>query len=280
MCGGIDLGELYKFLEDTIRGLGPKGDEMLMQWAGMQQQAGVDFKKDVLGWIDGGTVMVTTKQPTGTASVLMIKVTDEAVAREKLAAALQGVSQAMQQAIQQNPMMGMLAVNTSPATHENLTGFHNVQVGMNPQPAVAGVAGGYLVLGQTADAVAKVLATAAGDHPNVTRNSRLMKEAIIPEGSFRSISFTDKRNMGNELAQVIGAVSMGGGMAVMAIPDPEMQQMVAKILGIVAKLGPAAQKIDFYKSSSEYTTFDGKAWYTRSVTNYQSPGERTTQAGE
>ena len=45
---GIDLEALYKFVEDTIRGMGSKGEEILAQWAGMQAQFGVDFRKDVL----------------------------------------------------------------------------------------------------------------------------------------------------------------------------------------------------------------------------------------
>jgi len=280
VCGGIDLGELYEFIQGTIRGMGSKGEVILATWAGMQQQLGVDFKKDVLGWIHGGMIWVKMKQPFGEQSVLMIKVTDEAVAREKLASALQYVSTNLQQAIQENPMLGMLAIRTSPATHEKLTGFHNVQIGMMPQPCVCGVTGGHLIVGTSADAVVLSLATAAGEHPNIRKNSRLMKEVMIPEGSFRSISFTDKRNLGTEIAEIIGGISMAGGMMTMMIPDPEAQQALGKILGMVAKLGPVVQKIDFYKSSSKYTTFDGKAWYTRSVTNYQSPAERSPSEGD
>jgi hypothetical protein len=40
------------------------------------------------------------------------------------------------------------------------------------------------------------------------------------------------------------------------------------------KLTPVVRKIDFYKSTATHTTFDGQAWYTRSVTHYVSPQER------
>ena len=44
---------------------------------------------------------------------------------------------------------------------------------------------------------------------------------------------------------------------------------------MIGKLVPAAQKIDFYKSSASYTTFDGKVWYTKKQTSYVSPEERS-----
>lgn len=272
VSGGIDLGELYRFLEDTIRGLGPKGEEMLAKWAGIQKQLGFDVRKDILGWIQGDIIQLTLKQPVGAATVFMIKVADEAAAREKLDSAVAFLSTNLQQAAQKNPGLAMLTPRTSPVTHEKLSGFHNVAFGM--MPLVCGVSGGHLILGSSADAVALCLATAAGDHPNIRKNSQFMAEAVIPKGGVRSISFTDKRNFGTELAQVIGVIPMFGMPAMMAIPDPEAQQAISKILGTVAKLGPVAQKIDFYKSSAKYTTFNGKMWHTRSVTNYRSPAER------
>ena len=43
------------------------------------------------------------------------------------------------------------------------------------------------------------------------------------------------------------------------------------------ELAPVAGKIDFYKSTASYTTFDGNAWHTRSVTHYFSPKERLVE---
>lgn len=274
VSGGIDLGELYRFLEDTLRGLGPKGEELLAKWASMQKELGLDVRKDILGWIQGDIIQLALKQPAGAAKVFMIKVADEAAAREKLDSAVAFLSTNLQQAAQTNPGMAMLTPRTSPVTHEKLSGFHNVAIGMMQQPAVCGVSDGYLILGSSADAVALCLATAAGDHPNIRKNSQFMAEGVIPKGAIRSISFTDKRNFGAEIAQFIGTLSMLGGIGAMTIPNPQLQQLITKVLGPLGKLGSIVQKIDFYKSSAKYTTFDGKMWYTRGVTNYRSPAER------
>ena len=72
----------------------------------------------------------------------------------------------------------------------------------------------------------------------------------------------------------IGMVSMMSGMVTMAIPDPEIRPVVAKIAGMLSKLTPVVRKIDFYKSTATQTTFDGQAWHTRAATHYVSPEER------
>jgi len=36
-------------------------------------------------------------------------------------------------------------------------------------------------------------------------------------------------------------------------------------------MAPVAAKLNFYQSSADYTTFDGKQWYTRKVQNYKDP---------
>ncbi len=275
---GIDFGQLYKFIIDSISGLGAPGEGVLAQWNAVQQGAGIDVEKEVVGLFDGAYISVSLGPPAG-GGVVMLKITDEAAAKEKLATALSKLTTVLQNLAQQNPMMGMLALRTSDTMNEALPGFHNVQIGMMPQAAVCGVTQGYLVLASSAEAAALCLATADGTHPSVRKNAQVMSEMAMPTTSFRSLSFNDQRNLGTEIATAIAGLSMAGGMAAMAVPDPDAQQIIAKVLGIVGKLAPVAQKIDFFKSSSEYTTFDGKEWYTRAVTNYQSPTERVAQSG-
>ena len=38
-------------------------------------------------------------------------------------------------------------------------------------------------------------------------------------------------------------------------------------------MGPVVGKIDFFDSSSSYTTFDGRSWSTSSVTHYVAAPE-------
>ena len=135
------------------------------------------------------------------------------------------------------------------------------------------------MFGSTADAVKMCRATAKGNHPNIKNNTRAMSEAILPEGPFASVSLTDQRGLGKELAAGIGIATMITGVMGAFIPEPKVRPVLGKISGILSKLTPVALKIDFYKSTSQYTTFDGKAWHTRAVTNYRSPAERLASNG-
>ena len=63
----------------------------------------------------------------------------------------------------------------------------------------------------------------------------------------------------------------------MAIPEPKARTVLMQLASMVAKLAPAAQEIDFYKSAASCTSFDGRAWRTHQVTHYFSPEERESR---
>jgi len=277
VTSGIDLTALYDYAEETARSVGPEGAGLLAEWEQMQQTMGFNLRKDLLSWIHGDSVSVTLDLPSGEQWVWMLKVTDEAAAREKLTAGLDFVAKKLPELTAGNPMMAMLALRTSPCANEALPGFSNVFFGMSPIPMVCGVKDGYLILAGSDAAVVTCFDTAAGKHPNIRKNERVMAEALIPNGPFDSISLTDMRKLGEQIAGVLGVVSMVGGMATMAMP-PEVQPIVAKIMGMVAKLGPVATKLNFYKSTATSSTFDGKVWHVKTVTNYVAPSERTAAA--
>ncbi|MCP4249241.1 MAG: hypothetical protein GY778_19530, partial [bacterium] len=273
LSGSADLVAFYDYLEDTVRACGPEAEGLLEQWAGIQEQAGFNVKKDLLSWINGEFVSVGFKHNGTDASVLLMKVNDEAMAREKIDAGLAWVAEIMPQITAQNPMLAMLGLRTTPTTHPELEGFTNVFIGMQPMPFVLGVRDGYIMGGSSADALALCLNTAAGKHPNIRKNDRVMAEALVPDGPCSAVTFSDLRSLGQDLAMVTGVISMVGGMAAMAVP-PDIQPIVAKVMGIVAKLGPVVAKIDFYKSTATLAQFDGKAYHIKYATNYASPAER------
>ncbi len=277
VAGGIDLGALCTFIEDTIREGGPAGEELMNQWAALQTELGFDLRADVLAWIGGSSVSVTLEDGAGT--VLLIEVMNEDVAREKVNAALDFLSTKLGELAASNPMLAMLMVNRMPTLNDDLEGFENLRFAMVPQPIVWGVADGHLIFGSSAEAVLLCLDTAQGQHPGIRDNARVMTEALVPDGPFSAVSLTDLRELGNELAQGIGMVSMMGGMMGAFIPDPQVQPIIMKVSGMLAKLTPVVNKIDFFKSTASRTTFDGRAWRTSSATHYFSPEERAQRGG-
>ena len=164
-------------------------------------------------------------------------------------------------------MLNMMIPEITPMDDERLPGFHTVAMGGQPV-MIWGVTEGHLVLGSDGDSVMMCLDTARGEHQSVRANEELMSRLIVPEGEFSSISYTDQRDLGQDISGILGAISMAGMMVPMMIPDPTGQKLAAKALGIVGKLSPVAAELDFFISTSSYTTFDGKAWVTHQVTHY------------
>jgi hypothetical protein len=274
VSGGVELDALYKYAEDTLKQTGEPGQQLLEQWAAFQKENDFDIHRDVIDWIDGESVTGSFKLDGRDAWIFMLKVNNEETAREKLAWSLEFLSARLAELAAEAPMLAMLTIRTEPALDEKLEGFHDVAMGFMPLPAACGVRDGWLMLGSSEDAVLRCLDTAAGKHPNVRENQRLMSEALVPDGPADAFSYTDHRGTAQQIAEVLGGVSMAGGMIAMMIPEPEGQRAVMKVFGIIAKLAPVVARIDFYKSSSTHTTFDGKAWHTKAVTHYFSPEER------
>ncbi|GMU84041.1 MAG: hypothetical protein AMXMBFR47_39110 [Planctomycetota bacterium] len=273
VSSGIDPRALYQFLENSVREIGPPGEALLARWADLQEQIGVDVQQDVVGWMEGSFISVDLADARGSAWLL--KVTDEQIAREKVGAAIEFVVAKLPEVVGNNPSLAPLAVisslRTEPLEHEQLPGFQSVQFAMMSQPAVWGVAEGHLVLASSADAAALCLETARGKHPGIRKNARLMAETVIPSGPFTNVSLTDQRRLGEELAEGMGIASMITGVMGSFVPDPHARTVLTKIAGMFMKLAPVLRKIDFYKSTASYTTFDGQKWRTRQVTHYLSP---------
>ena len=280
ISSGLNFAELYKFIEDSFRIIGPRGEELLAKWTELQKQIGVDVRKDIIDWIDGGFISVTLADNGG--SVILIKVTDEQVARENVTTAIEFLSSKLAETLSEvatkNPALvalSVIALRTSPVEHEQLEGFQNLYLAVSPEPvAVWGVANGHLIFSSSANAAALCLATARGDHPNIQNNARAMSEVLTPDGSFVSASLTDRRGLGDELAAGCGIASMVSGMMGTFIPEPRVRPVLARISGIFNKLAPVVSKINFYKSAAARTTFDGQIWRSRGVTHYFSPAER------
>jgi tetratricopeptide (TPR) repeat protein len=275
VSGGVDFAELYRFAEDTVRQSGPPGEEFLAHWAELQQQIGLDIHKDLLDWIGGEFVEVSLENGS---SVWLIQVRDEKLAHQRVTAGIEYLTKNLAKAAQDNPPLAalmMMVPRTSPVQHAELPEFQNLHFAMSPNPVVWGVADGQLIFGTSAEAVVLCLDTARGEHPSIRENPRAMSEMILPDGPFVMVTLTDQRQLGNEIAGVIGLFSMLSSMAGAAIPEPSVRQVLSKVSSILGKLVPVAQRVDFFKSTATCTTFDGRMGRMRTVTHYASPQERS-----
>lgn len=257
--GFIDLGGLYNLAIDFVTKEIPGGAEAISQLKAKLAEVGFDPQRDIFDWLSGEMISIdmpaAVVTPMGGADwVWMIRVKKSELAAQKVNAAIDALSGQMKGKGQ------MLMVTPAKVDAEGFREITHPMFAMFMRPVV-GVNGDWLTIGSSAAAVNKCLAVASGKAPSIRENKRFSAEGLVPTGPVAGASFRDTSNFGQELAAAIGMVGMVGGMATAMIPDePEsrqVKQMVQSGLGIVMKLGPILQKIDFYSSESSMTTRDG-----------------------
>ena len=269
VSSGIDLVKLYDYLLNTVKDGVPAGEDVIAQFDQMQKGWELDIKKDVLSLIQGTTVFAQM----GKDWVIMVAVTNEKKAEAQVDRLLGTINKALGES---NALM-ITTVQVGKGVEFKQLSHPMMLMMPGLSPPVLGCADGYFMLGSSARTIRKCLKTAAGEHPNITKSKRWQAEALVPKGAVTSISFTDESKMAEELQAGIGAMSMLMGMFGMfaaAEAPPEVGTFLTALPPILAKLGPVASKLDFYKSSAAYETFDGQTWYSHTVQNYKTPDER------
>lgn len=276
-CGsGISLKKLYQYLRGFVRQTVPDAEVFLGKFDQMQKEVWeLDIEKDILDLFEGPTVSIQMKDDW----VMMFKVTSEKAAETRLQDLLGRL----------NAMLGQEGGLT--LTTADLGGDvkftqinHPMMMFMGGMQPVVGTAEGQLIVGSNMKAVRRCLDTAKGKHANITKNKRWGREGLKPAKGQKvdAISFTDESRTAEELQATIGIISMAMGFATMGMQDapPQVQTVVQAIPPILAKLGPVAAKMDFFKSSAEVSTFDGSKWITRSVQNYKPPKKPEDENGD
>lgn len=271
----IDVEQVYATVIDFVEKEVPDGVGYVKQWESWLASVGFDPHDDLFRWLSGE--LITVQMPAavvtpmgGADRVWMIRVKDPKLASEKVNAAIDFISGKLQRHGQ--------TLMVSPAQVQ-AEGFRQVThpLAMMFLRPVIGVKDEWLMIGTSAGAINNCLDVAAGKAPSIRRNERFQAEGLIPDGSARAVSFTDTSTLGQELGAFVGMVGMFGGMVSAAIPSDQpdnakVGQMVQKTMGIVMKLGPVMQKLDFFSSKSSVSTYDGALDFrTKSVVTYRAP---------
>ena len=287
MTGLIDLEGIYKIVLDFIKTGVPDGEKAIEEWNGFLASTGFDPQRDLFSWWSGEMISVTLPAEvvtpmSGADWVWMIRVKDEAVAKEKING---GVGWARGRVQAHNQML-----MSTPATVNGEEGFRQLthpMLAMFLRPVI-GVKGDWLMIGSSSGAIGRCLNVSAGQAASIIANERFKKEGIMPEGPVMAASFTDTSKLGEELSGVVSMIGMIGGMTMGMAPHQPGQpvdkekQMIQRLMSTLMKLGPVLQKINFYSSESSVTTHDGEGTMrTVMVTTYKSPSptsSKTTQA--
>ncbi len=267
VSAGFSLPALYTFIQDSFTEAGDGGKEAWQMWEGFQREHDFSMQRDILDWLDTASISTSFELDGQDAWAVLLKVRNEKVAREKLTMALEFVSEELADLASEVPPLAMLAMQVEP-TMSDLDGFLDVRMAMLPEPMVCGVRDGWMMMASSEDAMLTVLATAAGDHANVTQNPFIAERALLPTRPVEAITFADHRGDAEEVGQAIGGIGAMAGMVTSMIPEPEAREMVAPVFNMISRLGPVIAKINFFEATGTVTEFDGKVYLVRSVTHY------------
>jgi len=202
--------------------------------------------------------------------VTMFRVKDTELAAQKLDAGIEFAAAAVQGTGQ------MLMISPAPVKGEGFKEITHPVMLAFARPVI-GVQRGWLMVGSSAAAINKCLDVASRDAPSILQNERFRKEGLIPRGPVLAASFKDTTRLGNELSSLstlMGMMGMGIAMNV-AAEDPEARDVIKfaqRAAGILGKLPPALQQIDFYRSQASIQVYDGKDTIrTEYVITYRPP---------
>ncbi len=264
---GCNWTQLYHAVRDFVSENIPDGANHIAHLDSMQaDQWNLNIEKDILSLFAGGYVSVEI----GNDMVFMLKVTDAKRMGTQLDRLFAFVNE------KAGKEGGLVISEVDIAGN---AGFRQIShpmlmmMGGGVTPVI-GCAEDYLCISSSTKGLKMVLETAAGKHANITKSEQFMKESVRPKsGAIEAISFEDETGKAEQIQAAIGGISMALGMAGMFGQDmpPEIRTVLTKIPPLLAKLGPVAGKLDFFQSTSSYTTFENGAWRERSVQNYKGP---------
>lgn len=272
---GVNLAALYEFIVDFITTEIPDGAEKIATFKAFQEQMNFDLEKDLLSWLKGGLVSFSVRGRTSFSPddwVFMLTVGDEARARALLDRMVEELT----------PVLSQQSGQFADAVVEGAEGFrvviHPLLKNLPIGKPTFGVADGHLIVGSSPKIIEQALLVAAGKADSFAKNERFMKEGVSLSGPAMSVSFTDLTRWGEDFGQSLrmaGALELLTGGANSPFANPPARAA----LGIISKLGPVFQKVDFYAStSSSSALLDGRL-VTRTVTNYREPPSSTPASG-
>jgi len=273
LMSGVDLLGFYEAVVRVVTTEVPETKQFIdMGEAQFKTFTTLDLRTDVLGWLDGKFFFLDLSTQGGASTmpkfVMMVGTKDRDKSMTMIATIIKKVNDLLKSNKQMGIMTNQAAGDLGKKGYVTLMHPMLVMAMINP---VVGVEQDFVVVGTSTDVITKMLATRAGESPNILENESYKKEGLMPEGEIRSISFSDLRGAAEAAASSLGMVGMMQGF----IPqDDEDADVVRAMFSIISRLGPVVQKMNFTKSTASMSKFDGNNIRKVSYTNYAAPDER------
>ncbi|MHC4944484.1 MAG: hypothetical protein ACYTG7_15820 [Planctomycetota bacterium] len=287
---GIDFTALNDMLVQLFRELAPTMAEgALQQWDMIQKSIGFDLKEDLFAILEGGMVNLSfpAAQPSpfsqsDSIMLMHLKSREKAQALlEKWIGMLSGMLDAAealkkQPELHQGEIPGIVqalsqsnvTIKLLPLEVEGVPWGRKVSISVMPfmQP-VFGLMGNHLVLASSEGALKKYAAFLEDGGPNILENKSFRDLELGVPTVIQSISFEDVGASYKELGQFL---AMSGMFTMMIPPEPETR-VLKKVLGLLPRLSPVIQALDYqgYKASFEVVDYEHGVSKSRKVMTYR-----------
>jgi hypothetical protein len=240
---GIDFAKVYDDLLGLVSDRIPGGAEVLEEWEGIQKRLGFHLKDDLLGWMDGAFGFMTLPaQPTGTETIVMLRVRDDERARKVILGAIDKLRSFLQS-------RGHASELVAAGPLEN---FHELRIAPLPwfRPVI-GLPRGVLILASSKEAAARSVATYSGQAPNILENPRF-RAAGVPESDLQEVYYFDVEKSWECLANLIGTA----GFVATLLPEERDTVPIIKLGAIATKLAAFLRDIDVAVDTAGWSQYD------------------------
>lgn len=269
VSSGIDFLELYQALKRFAARELPEVSEGFAEIETVAAANGLDLEQDVLGWIRGDMISFSIPGPTAFSSgewAVLVGISDEERARTQITSLVDNIT----------PMMEENGGRISRAEREDMLAF------LVEPPFVSAfgirltlaVGDEHLYVASSMSVIEKSRrASAAGK--TFAENPRFKAEGLAVNGPVVGLAFSDNTNVGEQWGQILEMAPMFATFGGSEMQTPTM----LAVLRLVRALGPVAREFNFYLSTCEQSTFDGRRLRIETVNNYREPPAPKRRSG-
>lgn len=278
---GVNLHALYAFVENVIQERIPEAHEAWSQFETWQAEMGIHLDRDVLRAFSGESVSITLPAASngeGQETFWAVRCHNPERIRELL--------HRLVDQLQQVPFLQPQQLKLSPS--EEMEGFEELSGAMLQMFEVRPVIGfrdGWMMVGSSAEAIQRILATRAGEAPTFVESDAFARFDMPIEGSVLSIRYSNLAESTRQMAEFLEGAGMIMPMVIGmagAQADSEQLRLIQDIVALLPDVGKVVAKFDFLEGSLSVVQ-DGPTddiWLQRSVTLVRAPGVGATLGEE
>jgi len=253
LASGVKPLTIYDKIIEAVGQFGDDGEQALAMWKAVQDEVGVDFREEVLSWIDGGGGIIHLPgEGLCGECVAFLRVTDTGKAKRLIERAWKPFHKYVTKERKQE--MELVDVPT-------LDNFKELQIPAMPwlRPVI-GTPQGVLVIASSRGAAEKVAAAVSDQAESIRDNPRFQALGIPEEGNFTDLWYADVEDSLEGLANLLGT----GGFFLSLLPEEEDTKPAVKVGHILTKLAAFLRDLDIAVDVAGWSSYDAEKQILRS----------------